>query len=223
MDVTSLYTNIPQEEGVQTVCRAYSSFHNDQPPIPTRFLKRALRLILQENSFQFCGREITYKHTELPWAQKWQSLSPIFLWAKLKQNSLVVAHSNRSFGSSCHPPGVKRGFIKGEALRLLRTNSAKATFEKIKHFESRLIERGYAKNLVQRTLSEVIFENRKQALQQKPHTNKRILPFVTQYHPSGTNLKEILMENWHLIERQPLLREFYKFHTKEEGPLKIYS
>ena len=31
--------------------------------------------------------------------------------------------------SSCHPPGVKRGFIEGEALRLLRTNSTKATFE----------------------------------------------------------------------------------------------
>ena len=80
----------------------------------------------------------------------------------------------------------------------------------IKHFEARLIERGYPKNLVQRTLSEVIFENRKQALQQKPHTNKRMLPFVTQYHPSVTNLKQILMENWHVIERQPLLREIYK-------------
>ena len=28
-------------------------------------------------------------------------------------------HSN-----SCHPAGVKRGFAKGEALRLLRTNSS---------------------------------------------------------------------------------------------------
>ena len=98
--------------------------------------------------------------------------------------------------SSCHPPGVRRGFIEGEALRLLRTNSTKATFEeKIKHFESRLIERGYLKYLVQRTLSEVTFENRKQALQQKPRTNKRILPFVTEYHPSV------------LIERQPLFRK----------------
>ena len=68
----------------------------------------------------------------------------------------------------------------------------------------------YPKNLVQRTLSEVIFKNRKQALQQKRRTNNRILPFVTQYHPSVTNLKQILMENWHLIERQPLLREIYK-------------
>ena len=114
----------------------------------------------------------------------------------------------------------KRGFIEGgEALRLLRTSSTKATFEeKIKHFESRVIERGYPKNIVQRTLSEVIFENRKQALQQKPRTNKRILPFVTQYHPSVTSLKQILMENWHLIERQPLLREIYK-----EPPLISYK
>ena len=30
---------------------------------------------------------------------------------------------------SCHPPGVTKGFIKGEALRLLRTNSSEITFE----------------------------------------------------------------------------------------------
>ena len=30
---------------------------------------------------------------------------------------------------SCHPPGVTKGFIKGEALRHLRTNSSKTTFE----------------------------------------------------------------------------------------------
>ena len=31
--------------------------------------------------------------------------------------------------SSCHPPRVSKGFIKGEAPRLLRTNSSKTTFE----------------------------------------------------------------------------------------------
>ena len=31
--------------------------------------------------------------------------------------------------SSWHPPGVKKGFTKGEALRLLRTNSSKNIFE----------------------------------------------------------------------------------------------
>ena len=31
--------------------------------------------------------------------------------------------------SSCHPPGIKKGFIKGEAMRLLRKNSSKNIFE----------------------------------------------------------------------------------------------
>ena len=40
MDVSSLYTNIPQEEGKEIVCKAYGSFHNYNPPIPTRFLRQ---------------------------------------------------------------------------------------------------------------------------------------------------------------------------------------
>jgi len=31
--------------------------------------------------------------------------------------------------STCHPTTTKRGFVKGEGLRLLRTNSSKAVFE----------------------------------------------------------------------------------------------
>ena len=57
----SFYTNIPQEEGIQTICKAYAYFHH-KIPIPTPLLERALRLILQENSFQFNG-ENHYLHT----------------------------------------------------------------------------------------------------------------------------------------------------------------
>ena len=62
MDVTSLYTNIPQEEGIATVCNAYEQFHKNKPPIPTRFLREMLRLILQENSFQFIGKNYLQTH-----------------------------------------------------------------------------------------------------------------------------------------------------------------
>ena len=57
MDLTSLYTNIPQEEGIHTVCRAYETFYINKP-IPTQLLEQALRLILQENSFQFNGKKL---------------------------------------------------------------------------------------------------------------------------------------------------------------------
>ena len=82
--------------------------------------------------------------------------------------------------SSCHPPGVKRGFIKGEALRLLRTNSSKTLFkEMIKNFKKQLHENGYQERFIQNTLLEVNFEDRKLSLQQKHRENKLILPFVT--------------------------------------------
>ena len=46
MDVTSLYTNIPQREGITTVCHAYEEFHQGNPPVPARFLSEMLSLIL---------------------------------------------------------------------------------------------------------------------------------------------------------------------------------
>ena len=64
--------------------------------------------------------------------------------------------------TSSHPPAVTKGFIKGEALRLLRTNSSKKIFEeKIKVFKSHLLERGYPEKLIQMTRREVKFEDRK--------------------------------------------------------------
>ena len=110
-----------------------------------------------------------------------------------------------------HPLGVKRGFIKGEALRLLRTNSSETTFEEsISNFISCLITRGYPHKMIQTTLSEVNFAKRQSALQQKKKTRKQILPFVTTYHPSVRNLKNILMQNWNLIQNQPLLKSIFK-------------
>ena len=109
--------------------------------------------------------------------------------------------------SSCHPQGVKKGFIKGEALRLLRTNSSKIILEeKITNFKAHLLQRGYPEDLNNTTLSEVSFKDRKLALQQKQKINLRILPFITQYQPSVPNLKQILMRNRHIT----LLSEVYK-------------
>ena len=53
-------------------------------------------------------------------------------------------------------------------------------------------------------------EKRQSALQQKKKTGKQILPFVTTYHPSVRNLKNILMQNWNLIQNQPLLKNIFK-------------
>ena len=62
MDVPSLYTNIPQEEGIDSVCTAYDNFHKNNPPIPTKYLREMLRLILKENSFQYNKRHHLQTH-----------------------------------------------------------------------------------------------------------------------------------------------------------------
>lgn len=297
MDVTSLYTNIPQEEGINTVCKAYEAFYKNDTPIPTNSLRGLLRLILQENSFQFNGRNYLQTHGTAMGTKVAVAFANIFMsaveteiinkskikpleWKRYIDDVFSLWDTNReeidqfileanrhhptikftaeiseektnfldttifkgerfykdsifdirthfkptetfqyTHFSSCHAPGVKKGFIKGEALRLLRTNSSKATFEEnVKNFRSHLRVRGYPDNLVNKVLAEVKFTDRKSALQQKPQKVKNgLMPFVTQYNPSVPNLKNILMSKWHLIENQPMLREIYR-----EPPLISY-
>ena len=107
---------------------------------------------------------------------------------------------------------MAKGFIKGEAPILLRTNSSRTFFEEnINIFKSRIRERGYQDDPVGKILTKVKFTERKSALQEKQKVRHNILPFATQSNPSVPNLKKILISKWHMhiIEKQPLLREIY--------------
>ena len=76
----------------------------------------------------------------------------------------------------------------------------------------------YPATNVEKHLSEVIFADRKKALEQRnENARKKILPFVTQYHPALPTLKNILMAKWHLMQNQPYLRNILK-----EPPLISY-
>ena len=98
--------------------------------------------------------------------------------------------------------------FKGEAIRLLRTNSSKTIFEEsLVKFKQHLRTHGYLKTVTKRSLSGVNFAARPSALKQKK--NERTLPFVTTYHPAVNNLKQTLMEQWSLIHNQPLLKTTY--------------
>ena len=105
---------------------------------------------------------------------------------------------------------MKNGFIKGEAIRLLRTNSSKTAFKgSLVKFEQHLRTRGYPKTVIEKYFSGVNFAARPSALTQKKKANERILPFVTTYHSAVDNLKQTLMELWSLIQNQPLLRTIF--------------
>ncbi|MCG8408180.1 MAG: hypothetical protein MI923_23520, partial [Phycisphaerales bacterium] len=62
--------------------------------------------------------------------------------------------------TSCHPPSVKKGFVKGEALTTLRKNSSETTFEENNSnffFIKSLMDGGYPQSLIENPLSEIKF------------------------------------------------------------------
>ena len=76
-------------------------------------------------------------------------------------------------------------------------------------FKQHLRTRGYPKTVIERSFSGVNFAARPSALKQKKKGNEGILPFVTTYHSAVDNLKQTLMEQWSLIQNQPLLKTIY--------------
>ena len=76
-------------------------------------------------------------------------------------------------------------------------------------FKQHLRMRGYPRTVIERSLSGVNFTDRPSALTQKKRAKERILPFVSTYHPAVNNLKQTLMEQWSLIQNQPLLKTIY--------------
>ena len=62
MDVSSLYTIIPQDEGIEIVCKAYETFHNNDPLILTHYLREMLCVIPTENSFEFNEKKYLQTH-----------------------------------------------------------------------------------------------------------------------------------------------------------------
>ena len=79
LDVCSLYTNIPHEEGIQACKRALQT--RSSPASPTTYLVRMIRQILELNNFAFNGEH--YLQTQgiaMPWAQGWHHHMPTSLW-----------------------------------------------------------------------------------------------------------------------------------------------
>ena len=110
---------------------------------------------------------------------------------------------------SSHPPGVKKSFVKGEALRPLRTNSSRTNFEEqIENFKTRLQTRGYQETQINNTLPDVNFDNRSVALQQKAKTRNKTVRFCF-CNQTAPKVKEILLKSWYLIQNQPELNVIF--------------
>ena len=143
------------------------------------------------------------------------------MWRKICK-TVYTGHKNsfQSYWNISVHAFLKLQPTRGQkGLRLLRSNSSETAFKTaIAQFKTNLIERGYPETLISTALAEITFEERKPALPQKRKQNTWILPFVTQYLPSVPNLKQIPMQNWHLIHQQPFLSRIFK-----DPPIFLYK
>ena len=97
--------------------------------------------------------------------------------------------SNLRTSPRAPPPGVKYGFITGEAIRLLRTNSPKEILaEGLLKFKQRLKAGEYLENITSPQLLRI-------------HKSQK----VTTYHSAVKILKQISMKHW----SQPLLKAIF--------------
>ena len=131
-----------------------------------------LSLILKENSFIELANNYhpTIKFTaQISNTEITLLCTCVYKGERFKKESILDVHTHFKWTetfqhkhfTSCHPPGVRKGFIKGEALRLLRTNPSKASFEEnITQFKRRLRDRGYPDNFLENTFSEIKFSER---------------------------------------------------------------
>lgn len=153
MDVTSLYTNILQEEGIEIVCRTYETFYGNELPTPTHLVifmaevetdiinqspnipliwkryiddifslwntnKEAINIFTGlANSFhpaikftaEISDTEITFLDTCIYNGDRFKKHSILDVRTHFKPTeTFQYTHFD-----SCHPPGVRKGFIKG--------------------------------------------------------------------------------------------------------------
>ena len=62
LDVSSLYTNIPQQEGIKVVCRYYKDHYEQKWPIPTNDLRELMRLVFKKTFFKFDEKHFVENH-----------------------------------------------------------------------------------------------------------------------------------------------------------------
>jgi len=83
---------------MNTVCRAYENFYGDNTPIPTQSLREILKLILQENSFEFNDKSYLQIHGTAMGTKMAVAFANIFMSNLLRQKYSAKAILNHLSG-----------------------------------------------------------------------------------------------------------------------------
>ena len=122
--------------------------------------------------------------------------------------------------TSCHPRSVFKGLVKGEAIRLLRSNSDQAKFnQSLKKLAIHFRLRGYPRKLINTCLGEITFNLRenyiKQPTQNTPNIRKSQPPrLIINYTPYLPFLRSILLRHWPKVQEDPALQKVFPLNPQ---------
>ena len=202
-------TLIQQSETKRKECRRYIddifSLWDSDKKVVDQFIEQANKFHPTiKFTAEISENEITFLDTVVFKGERFKNAGRNPFWTSKLTTNLLKPFNIHISTHAIHPA------LKMVSLKAKQWDCLETTFEKsLVKFKQRLRARGYPKKIIDRSLSGVIFAARPSALTQKKKANERILPFVTTYHPAVSNLKRTLMEQWSLIQNQPLLKTIY--------------
>lgn len=106
---------------------------------------------------------------------------------------------------SAHPLHTLKGFIKGELIRYLRTNSKEITFQTQKYsFKQHLKRRGYKNSFLNSIFKQVCYAQRGNYLVSKKAQKENVLPLILPY--ANQNYEMIFERIFHNAKKHPWLQ-----------------
>jgi len=117
--------------------------------------------------------------------------------------------------TSAHPLPVKKGFIRGELIRIIRASSSfKLYLEDRAKFIAHLRVRGYPFRLIKEVCQSVAYKQRHQWLQErKSGKKKNQIPLILKlpFHKRSHAVKpsSAVREHWHVLETDAKLKQLF--------------
>ncbi|XP_053556145.1 SWI/SNF-related matrix-associated actin-dependent regulator of chromatin subfamily A containing DEAD/H box 1 [Bombina bombina] len=188
LDVTSLYTVIPHNEGLESSKRRLQRYPNFGPP--EEFILLLIDNCLRKNFFIF---ESKY-YLQLTGAAMGSNMAPSY---PTDRNSLLEA-------SSCHPPALKKALPKSQLMRVTRNNTKKDTAQiQQEEMKQNFKERGYKSKVLREQRIQACMAKQKKKEITEP--NKKRLTFTTTYTADKNEFNRILKRNWEILQSDDML------------------
>nr|XP_054749718.1 uncharacterized protein LOC129255387 [Lytechinus pictus] len=224
MDISSLYTNIPIDDGLRAL--RYFLERNapdDSPSVET--LLRLAELVLRLSAFEFDGRY--YKqHKGVAMGTKMDpSYACLFVGVDFLDISISIedlglstdvfykptsSHSYLKYDSS-HPAACKKAIPYSQMTRLRRICSDDARFkQRAAEMGDFFVKRGYPQELIQHSIQRSSVISQDEALTGKINNNKsRRVPLVMTYHSTSALITRSIKNNAKLFLSSPSCKEIF--------------